>query len=77
MPYTLLALLCLWQEELGRGLEVVSGHQHQLLELQELLDVLVGGGEQTQTTDTEHTGAQTQSGTRGIFHQGCGTRFGV
>lgn len=37
---TLLALLCLWEEELGRRRERVAGHQHQLLELQQLLDVL-------------------------------------
>lgn len=38
---TLLALLGLWEEELGRRWERVAGHQHQLLELQQLLDVLI------------------------------------
>lgn len=37
---TLLALLCLWEEELGRRRKRVTRHQHQLLELQQLLNVL-------------------------------------
>lgn len=37
---TLLALLRLREEELGRRLKRVAWHQHQLLELQQLLDVL-------------------------------------
>lgn len=37
----MLALLCLWEEELGWRRQRVSGHQHQLLELQQLLDVLL------------------------------------
>lgn len=36
----MLALLCLWEEELGGGRQRVAGHQHQLLKLQQLLDVL-------------------------------------
>lgn len=40
-----LRLCWLGQEELGRRLERMTGHQHQLLELQQLLDVL--GHEQT------------------------------
>lgn len=36
----MLALLCLWEEELGRRREWVAWHQHQLLKLQQLLDVL-------------------------------------
>lgn len=36
----MLALLCLWEQKLGRRLEWVAGHQHQLLKLQQLLDVL-------------------------------------
>lgn len=39
---TLLALLRLWEEELGRRWQRVTGHQHQLLELQQLLNVLEG-----------------------------------
>lgn len=37
----MLALLSLWEEELGRRRERVAGHQHQLLELQQLLNVLL------------------------------------
>lgn len=36
----MLALLRLWEEELGRRRERVAGHQHQLLKLQQLLDIL-------------------------------------
>lgn len=36
----MLALLCLWEKELGRRREWVARHQHQLLKLQELLNVL-------------------------------------
>lgn len=39
-PPTLLALLRLREEELGRRLKRVARHQHQLLKLQQLLDVL-------------------------------------
>lgn len=37
----MLSLLCLWEEELGRGRERVAGHQNQLLKLQQLLNVLL------------------------------------
>lgn len=36
----MLALLRLREEELGRRLKRVAWHQHQLLKLQQLLDVL-------------------------------------
>ena len=39
---TWLTLLGLRQQELSRWLEVVAWHKHQLLELEELLDVLAG-----------------------------------
>lgn len=39
---TWLTLLGLRQQELSRWLEVVTWHKHQLLELEELLDVLAG-----------------------------------
>lgn len=41
---TWLTLLGLWQQELSRWLEVVTGNKHQLLELEELLYVLPGRG---------------------------------
>lgn len=43
---TWLTLLGLRQQELSRGLEVMTRHKHQLLELEKLLYVLVGGGGQ-------------------------------
>lgn len=42
----MLALLCLWEEELGWRRERVAGHEHQLLNLQQLLDVLPGRNSQ-------------------------------
>lgn len=41
---TWLTLLGLRQQELSRWLEVVTRHEHQLLELEELLYVLAGTG---------------------------------
>lgn len=38
----MLSLLGLWQQELGGRLEVVPRHEHELLELQQLLDILQG-----------------------------------
>lgn len=43
---TWLTLLGLRQQELSRGLEVMTRHKHQLLELEKLLYVLGGGGGQ-------------------------------
>lgn len=41
---TWLTLLSLWQQELCRRLEVVAGDEHQLLQLEKLLDVLAERG---------------------------------
>lgn len=46
---TWLTLLSLWQQELCRRLEVVAGDEHQLLQLEKLLDVLAERGRDRNT----------------------------